>query len=724
MAVNVKMGVDIGSFKAGIKEGQTMLKGLNAQMKSAEAEFKATGNAEKLMSDKTKTLNSQLTVQKGIVDQAQKALETMTKAGVDPADQAYQQLYATMMNAQAGMYQTQAAINNLGATTEQAATGADKLTNSVNSIGKKISLDQVITGIGKITDGLENAAKKAVRLGEDIWNSIMDSAKWADDTATMAQMYGIDLDEFLRMQKLVTNGMDTTVEAILKAQSKLRKGIGSENNSVAEALDEIGVSYEKIIGYDKYGGKITEARDQLELFFEAGQKLMTLGDENQQEDIAQKLFGRSWRELSDLFSKYHNVEEYRQALDGLTVNSEESVSNLAALNDSVSALQGNLQTLWTEIIGNMAPALTDLSNSLNGVLEEINKYLKTPEGKEMLQSLGDSVSSLFEDLGKIDPESVVESFTSVFNSLVGGLKWIVNNKNALVDALKYVVMGWGALRLTGGALEVLRLVNGLQGMRGGGGGTNTPTTGSDATTAASAGSNAITVWAGNLAGIIPKISSWVSTNGGPVWDWLTHESPFGSLFQGTESIGDWFKRVTGDVAKNASTFADDWAGVFKNILNMLGLGGADQDYLDFEEELRNRINEDMNAEPFDFVAEPEVPEDAAEQIKKQVGEVNLPVNLVFGGRGLGAGGRGLGTGGLDGIIYMEHANGLPFVPYDGYLASLHRGERVVPAREVSSNSFSSNLYIESMIMSSGTDAEGLAAAMAAAQRRTMSGYGS
>jgi hypothetical protein len=164
--------------------------------------------------------------------------------------------------------------------------------------------------------------------------------------------------------------------------------------------------------------------------------------------------------------------------------------------------------------------------------------------------------------------------------------------------------------------------------------------------------------------------------------------------------------------------------VFNNILNLLGLGGADQDYLDFEEELRNRINEDMNAEPFDFVAEPEVPEDAAEQIKKQVGEVNLPVNLVFGGRGLGAGGRGLGTGGLDGIIYMEHANGLPFVPYDGYLASLHRGERVVPAREVSSNSFSSNLYIESMIMSSGTDAEGLAAAMAAAQRRTMSGYGS
>ena len=75
------------------------------------------------------------------------------------------------------------------------------------------------------------------------------------------------------------------------------------------------------------------------------------------------------------------------------------------------------------------------------------------------------------------------------------------------------------------------------------------------------------------------------------------------------------------------------------------------------------------------------------------------------------------------FLVNPHANGLPFVPYDGYLAMLHKGERVVPAREAG-GSFSSNLYVESMYMNNGTDAEGLAAAMAAAQRRTMSGYGS
>jgi len=72
-----------------------------------------------------------------------------------------------------------------------------------------------------------------------------------------------------------------------------------------------------------------------------------------------------------------------------------------------------------------------------------------------------------------------------------------------------------------------------------------------------------------------------------------------------------------------------------------------------------------------------------------------------------------------------HVNGIPFVPFDGYIASLHRGERVVPAREVnSSRNFSSNLYVESMYMNNGIDAQALAQSIAAANRRSMAGYGS
>ena len=64
------------------------------------------------------------------------------------------------------------------------------------------------------------------------------------------------------------------------------------------------------------------------------------------------------------------------------------------------------------------------------------------------------------------------------------------------------------------------------------------------------------------------------------------------------------------------------------------------------------------------------------------------------------------------------------MPYDGFLARLHKGERVMTAREVGSRSFSSNLYVENMNMGGGMDADALAAAIAGRNQRMMAGYGS
>ena len=336
MAVNVKMGVDIGGFTSGIKQGQQILKGLNAEMKASEAEFKATGNAEKKLNDQTKTLNSQLNVQKGIADQAKKALEAMTKAGIDPADAAYQKLYVQMLNAEAGANEAQAALSKLGGGAEEAAEGADKLSNSLNGISKKMSLEQVIGGIDKITSGLENAAKKAIQLGENLFNAITEAAGWADDTATQAEMFGIDIDTFQRMQKLVTNGMDTTVESMLKSQKKLRKGIGEESKATMDALQQLGLAISG--GKEATAHLITE--DQTELFWKAGQAIMGLTDDFDKEAKAQTLFGRSWEELVPLFNKYKSAEDYAKALEEVEVVSTESVENLATLNDKLSELEG------------------------------------------------------------------------------------------------------------------------------------------------------------------------------------------------------------------------------------------------------------------------------------------------------------------------------------------------------------------------------------------------
>ena len=716
MAVNIKMGVDLKNFNSGIKEGQRILKGLNAEMKATDAEFKATGNAEQMLTNKTKTLNSQINIQKGIIDKAKKALELLDKEGVQPTDADYQKLYATMMNATAGMNSAQAELNALDASQTQAAKSAEQLSQSVGSIGKKISLDQVISGIDKITDGLERGAQKAMQLGEEIWNSIMRSAQWADDTATQAQMFGIDIETFERMQKLVVNGLDTTVEAMLKSQQKFNKNVGEGNDEFMNLMADLELATRM---YGKNGEvsiqPITE--DSLDLFFRAGQAIMNLGDEYEKEAAAQKLFGKSWRELVPLFEQYKSLEEYNEALESTQINSEDDVKALSELNDKVSELKGNMETLSNDIMAQLAPALTSAANALNGVLTSILEYMETPEGKEMLKNLGDSVSKLFEDLGQIDPASVVDNFTKVFNGLIDGLKWIVENRETLKDALVGVVGAWGAMKIGGSILTILKLIDGLKGlglMSGGG----------EAAAAGAAGGGWTTGIFSKISGALPDVSG-VMNFWGPMMDWLTHESPFAGMLTGQQSVSDFWSEFTSQVKENASTFESDWRNnpltswafdmgenaikFWDNFWNG-GNGPAFTPTAPEEEDWRPSYMKEIK--PIDIEAIPVAPENAAETLENDIGTLTIPAKIVPDEADWRP-------------SYMRgYANGIWSVPYDGMLARLHKGERVVPAREVQSRNYSSNLYVESMYMNGGTDAAGLAAAMAAAQRRQMSGYGS
>lgn len=76
------------------------------------------------------------------------------------------------------------------------------------------------------------------------------------------------------------------------------------------------------------------------------------------------------------------------------------------------------------------------------------------------------------------------------------------------------------------------------------------------------------------------------------------------------------------------------------------------------------------------------------------------------------------------LNHWGYANGLFSVPWDGYPAILHKGERVLTAREARSYNANSNLYVEHMHMGGGMDAQALAAAMAAQNRRISAGFGS
>ena len=762
MGVNYKVGADVGSFKQGMNEAQASLKTLDAALKVNEASFKAGGDAQVYMQQKTQLLTDKMTKQKQLVTQLQQGLKQMREQGVSPTSVAYQQMEQKLLNAQTAMLGTKSALDNLDESQENAADSANSLTTAVNSIGKKISLDQVISGIGSITSAMEKAAGTAVKLGETIWSNVMDSARWADDTATMALMYDVSVEKLLQMQKLVANGADWTAEAVLNSQNKLNKNIGTGNKAALETLNELHIALSRVTGEDM---DIVERRDPAEVFFEAGQALLSMSDAYDKEAAAQALFGKSWRELVPLFEEYKTLEQWETALNSTQTETEEEVSKLAELNDKVGALKGELETLSHEVWASLAPALTSASEALSGVLESIMEYLRTPEGQQALKDMETAVSGLFEDLGKIDPQQVVSGFTDVFNTVVGSVQWLVENKDGVVAALEGVVIGWGALKLGGTVLDIIKLINGLNGIGTG--------------AAAGAGASAGASWGAAFAAAVAKAAPWLiglytllnpGSSAGNEWDliwdpetgkltaagreagmpenenepvnrekittlptenWTAEDQKKEQLQQRPVVIDLTWEGTHPTVSTNGS------AGQTMALLDMFGLDLTKltenrSNYADTLEkalpELQQAWDDFFGSNPVEADTVPVVDENAAEDIAEQVGTVEIPAVLMVTSAKSGPyTSLGSFSAGSPLVYYSkdlnEHANGIWNVPFDNYPAMLHKGERVVTAREAN-RSYNSNLYVEKMYMNNGTDAQGLANAMAAAQRRRMSGYGS
>ena len=716
--VSVKMGVSgIAQFKQGMTDAQASVKTLDAALQANEKQFKKTGDAENHLAAQTSLLNAKLQAQQNIVKNAEQALKQMEANGVRQSSKAYQDMQRKLIEAQSAMLDTEMQMDNLGTAAAEAGGKTDKLTQSLGGINKKMSLDQVIGAINSITTGLENAAKKAVDRGKELWNTIRDSARRADDTATMAQMYGIDLDTFQRMQKLVANGMDTSVEAILSSQDKLKKGIGAGNQQVMQYMQDLGLMFETGKGSMTF---ITE--DNVEMFWKAGQAIMAMGDAYDKEAAAQALFGKGWKELVPLFDTYGSLEEYNAALAEQTVNTEDTIRDLAALNDAVGALESSWATLKDEVLGSLAPALTKGAEAISGLLDNLTQYLQTEKGQEMLDRLGQAVEGLFSDISEIDPQQVIEGFTGVFNTIVDGLEWITENKGTVVTALEAIVGGWGLLKLTGGALEIVKLIEGITGMGAASG-------------AAEAGAATGSAWGGAFASAVMKAAPWLIG----LYTLLNPAGTAGANIdqmyaEGMVTEAGWEHWRNNQDAWNARLAAvGNRFGDLGSLVNDAAAMNIIGDLTIDDEQVLQRLQDELGLVPIE--GEMKLPEDQAQQLAEEIGtvEVNGIVHLTgVDGSNLGVTGNWWGGDG-SAVLHDRSrapklpgfANGLWSVPFDGYTAVLHKGERVVPAREVAaSRNFSSNLYIENMNMNGGIGAEALAESIAAANRRTMRGYGS
>ena len=526
----VKLGVEgISQFKNNMNQAKQAVKTLDAQLSLSEKQFKQTGDAESYMTEKTELLKAKLEQQKAVVDNAQKALDDMASRGVDRASKAYQDMYRQMITAKGALIDTENQLNGVAEAGDKAADGVSETNAQLKRIGEGVNFQQVTTGLGKITDGLEKAAKKALSLGKQIINTMVSAGSWADDLHTRAMYYGLTDEELQRMEKTSTL-IDTSVEAIVSARKKLAKE--------KEAASKQDMGAWAVLGINP-----NDAKDPDDLLWKTGEALMKLTDESKQEAYAQELLGRSWSELIPLFTA--GREEYEKTNESWKVVSQESIDALGKMDDEYQRLMADWESFKYEALAQFAEPMSEAFQAAQSALGQFMDYLKSEEGQKLIDN--------------------------VVNSLKSAIEWISKPENiqAAIEGLKAIIVGWGALQLVGGGLQVLNLVNGAKNLFGGGKSGN----GGTGSTGGTSGSNG-GWWTGisnGLTGLASKGSAYIAASGianllPVVGDMFLNQTNAGRGLRDGGGLAGLWEGVKQDVNEkieevkhNIETAPEDWA---------------------------------------------------------------------------------------------------------------------------------------------------------------------
>ena len=546
--VNVKMGVSgVAQFKQSINQAKQNLKTLDAQLQLTEKQYKATGDAETYMQQKSEQLKAKLEEQKSVAAAAEQALATMTERGVDKSSKAFQEMIRTLAQAKGDILDTENALNGIETASDNASDGVSEMNAQLANIGSGVNWQNVTEGIGNITAGIGNAITKAWQLGEALVNATLGAGSWADELGETAEKYedtlkafggGDSATEALQRMRKTARLIDTDVDTILTAQDKLSKNREGKGKEFMGALAYLGID--------------PDGMSDLDMFWKAGQAIAKLGKEEDKVSYANQLFGKSWRELLPLFKAGRT--EYEKTYDSWNVVEDDQIDALGKMDDQYVKMTEAWETFKKEMLSAFSGPLTEGMTAITGLFEELNKYLDTPEGKAMLQQIGDTISSLITDLTKIDPAEVVGGLKTVIDGITEAFKWIDTNKDLVVAAMGTIVAGWAALKITGGALEVLKIINAVKGI------------GITSSGASAAGAAAGSSWASAFASAAMKAAPFLAflytllnpSSGSDELGNNTMIDKEGNLTKEAQAAG-WTKDESGAVVPKLWTEADDKA---------------------------------------------------------------------------------------------------------------------------------------------------------------------
>lgn len=522
-------------FKTAMNDAAAAIKVLDSEQKLAQAQFKATGDAEAFATEQTRILNEKIAEQQKAVTAAETAMKQLKDKGVSPTDKTYQQWSVKLNTARTRLVNMESQLDQVTGSMVETRVEADATGESLQNVGKKLEWGNTITSLNTLNQALSSVLDTAGRIAAAVWNAEVDASKWADDLATAAAQTGIDVETY-QSWEYASQFIDTNVDTIAKAMNRMAKDVGSESADLIKVFNKLGVSTRKADG---------SARNAQETFWDVIDALHNIKDPTEQAIYANQLFGDSWTQLKPLIDAgseaYQNLAE--KGLE-VAVVSKQDVDALGAFNDAWSDMNSRLNKAQTTILARLAPAFTKIASSAGNAADAFNAFLDSEEGSAAIDALNSAIESLIssllgEDNGAGTFAAIIDLATSAVNKLTEALTWITQNGDTVASIVKGMGIAFAALKVAPSALAFVQLLGKLPlgkltTLFGGGSGA--------ASGAASAASAAAGSSAANGAAILVKvvntaeIAALIAAGAESVWN-MYHEVKDDHSFLGIDL--DW-----------------------------------------------------------------------------------------------------------------------------------------------------------------------------------------
>ena len=471
------------AYTRAMSQAASEIRTLNAEQRLAEAQFKATGDAQAHAATQARILKDQIAAQQRAVDAAEKAIADLTAQGVEPNAAAMLKWRTKLANARSMLTTLQTKLNGVESdlkedTTEfgKAGTAAEGYQESLSKIGGTINTQAAIESIDKITGAIENTVRMAARATKAVIGMASDAGKWADELKTTSEQMGVD-PETLQSWQYASMFIDTEVTDIAKSWQDITKRFGDGNNDFGVGLAQMGIRIQDTSGKFLTADKV---------FWNIIDHLHGMTDENKRAAKATEIFGQDWKKLMPLINAGSEAymalaEEGRE----VAVVSNDNVDALGEMDDSFNGLQARFMKLKLDTLAALAPTFENVANALSQAVTALDEFIQSEEGQQALESLGSALEGIInqfigvDDNGENNFSKLVGGAKDIVTQLNTALQWLNDNSQAVADALKVIAGGYALLKVSSTVLTFMQLLqttplSKISAMFGGG--STTPTT--------------------------------------------------------------------------------------------------------------------------------------------------------------------------------------------------------------------------------------------------------